>query len=491
MQADIKADKSIIAGAVGQWFSIDDRMAGIRAELRDLGDPQAIASTRDDLARMLAELRQSSKLTPEEVGSYQAIIEQLGNNSSRQAAIGLETANIAPYLTRSNDEYQTVGVSVAVTITPQPAVFPRELESRLAGISSAATASLNEAVRSAVIAYQSTIDDEATQLRTGEEQLRSDNSSLIAKNQANVELEDLVQSHNKQEELLKEIAGRKANLDRLITLQAEQVQKIKAELIALQKHVEEFARNFNSIKRTLDNMIFGVESQVTEETLQALSGSFNRQENTEYFDRSSELIKLDKVLADPGAFLERLRDGTQKIRRGAVLTDIATQALTITPEVRFIATLEGDRIGGFKRSSMTPGKQSLFALSLILNESAEAWPLLIDQPEDDLDSRSIFDTIVPYLAERKHDRQILMVSHDANLVIGADSEQVVVANRHGDDRRNRESRTFEYLTGSLEYSLPETKADYILEKCGVREHACEILDGGAEAFQKRRDKYNI
>ena len=72
---------------------------------------------------------------------------------------------------------------------------------------------------------------------------------------------------------------------------------------------------------------------------------------------------------------------------------------------------------------MTPGKQALFALTLILNESDDAWPLLIDQPEDDLDSRSVYDVLVGYLTERKRERQIIMVSHNANLVIGADSEQ--------------------------------------------------------------------
>jgi hypothetical protein len=491
MQADIKASKTTVGEAIGQWFSFDGRMAGIREELRDLGDPQAIASTRDGLALKIAELRQFSKLTPEEVEAYQRIIERLANNSSRRAAIDQEKGNIAPYVSRNNEGYQAVGVSVAITITPQPEVFPRELESQLVQISSAAEASLNEAVRGAVTTYQSTIDNEAEQLLAEEKQLSSDNSSLIARNQANVELEALVQSHNKQEGLLKEIAARKEGLDRIAALQAEQIRTIETELIALQRYVEEFSRQFNSTERILSNMIFGVESQITEEALQAISASFNRQENTDYFDRSSELIKLDKVTANPEVFLEKLRDGVQKTRRGMILIDIATQVLTVTPEVRFIATLEGDRIGGFKRSSMTPGKQSLFALSLILNESSEAWPLLIDQPEDDLDSRSIFDTIVPYLAERKHDRQILMVSHDANLVIGADSEQIVVANRHGDDRKNRESKTFEYLTGSLEYSFPETKAEYILDKCGVREHTCEVLDGGVEAFQKRRDKYNI
>jgi ABC-type Mn2+/Zn2+ transport system ATPase subunit len=101
---------------------------------------------------------------------------------------------------------------------------------------------------------------------------------------------------------------------------------------------------------------------------------------------------------------------------------------------------------------MTPGKQAMFALTLILSESEEAWPLLIDQPEDDLDSRSIYDVLVAYLARTKCERQIIMVTHDANLVIGADSEQVVVANRHGQDWQNVGGRTFDYFTGSLEGS---------------------------------------
>lgn len=141
---------------------------------------------------------------------------------------------------------------------------------------------------------------------------------------------------------------------------------------------------------------------------------------------------------------------------------------------------------------MTPGKQALFALTLILNESHEPWPLLIDQPEDDLDSRSIYDTIVPYLTERKKERQIIMVTHNANLVIGADSEQVIVANRHGDDRPNINARTFSYYSGSLENSQPiMNERQTSLERCGIREHACMILDGGEEAFQKRRDKYKL
>lgn len=153
--------------------------------------------------------------------------------------------------------------------------------------------------------------------------------------------------------------------------------------------------------------------------------------------------------------------------------------------------MDEDRIGGFSRSSMTPGKQALFSLRLILGESEDPWPLLLDQPEDDLDSRSIYQTIVEELKSRKRERQIIMVTHDANLVIGADAEAVVVANRHGTDRPNSEERTFDYLTGSLENTHRTEDADHTLGRAGIREHACDILDGGEAAFHKRKQKYNI
>jgi len=109
-----------------------------------------------------------------------------------------------------------------------------------------------------------------------------------------------------------------------------------------------------------------------------------------------------------------------------------------------------------------------------------------------LDSRSIYDEIVPFLKEKKKERQIIMVSHNANLVIGSDSEQIIVANRHGSDRPNKDGKQFNYLTGSIEYTKEKDKnCEDTLNAQGVREHACEILDGGKVAFELRRNKYNI
>lgn len=231
---------------------------------------------------------------------------------------------------------------------------------------------------------------------------------------------------------------------------------------------------------------------MTEDAVTHATIGFSQRSVSRYIKRRGDGIAYQDAQAHPAEFLVALKGEEVKLNRGYEPKAVAADVLTITREVRFSAALDGDRIGGFERSSMTPGKQALFALTLILNESQEPWPLLIDQPEDDLDSRSIYETIVPYLMDRKKERQIIMVSHNANLVIGADSEQVIVANRHGDDRKNANGRTFEYLTGALENSRPHNKESHTtLGRFGIREHACEILDGGEEAFRKRREKYRL
>jgi hypothetical protein len=117
---------------------------------------------------------------------------------------------------------------------------------------------------------------------------------------------------------------------------------------------------------------------------------------------------------------------------------------------------------------------------------------LIDQPEDDLDSRSIYDEVVPFLKAKKKERQIIMVSHNANLVIGSDSEQLIIANRNGNDRKNEDGKQFNYLTGSLEFTHDYDEAcEDTLKAQGVCEHACSILDGGKAAFQNRKNRYHV
>jgi hypothetical protein len=141
---------------------------------------------------------------------------------------------------------------------------------------------------------------------------------------------------------------------------------------------------------------------------------------------------------------------------------------------------------------MSPGKQAFVILKLLLEFSDKKCPILIDQPEDSLDNRAIYNELVKYLKDKKKERQIVVVTHNPNVVVGADSEQVLVANQHGKDSKNKDSIKFQYVAGSLENTKEKDKANKIvLESQGIREHVCEILEGGSEAFKKREQKYNL
>ena len=143
---------------------------------------------------------------------------------------------------------------------------------------------------------------------------------------------------------------------------------------------------------------------------------------------------------------------------------------------------------------MSPGKKALVLLELLISLEDSKCPILIDQPEDDLDNRSIYNDLVRFIRTKKKERQIIVVTHNANVVVGADAEEVIIANQDGTDTENAERR-FEYRSGAIENDSPK-KDDRgrlcpgILNKSGIQTHICEILEGGREAFKLRKSKYS-
>lgn len=148
---------------------------------------------------------------------------------------------------------------------------------------------------------------------------------------------------------------------------------------------------------------------------------------------------------------------------------------------------------GDNLKDMSPGKRSFVVLKLLLDFSDKKCPILIDQPEDNLDNRAIYSDLVRYIRKKKRDRQIILVTHNPNIVVGADSEEVIIANQHGKNSPNENGIKFQYLCGSLENSKDRISDDTIpmLNRCGVREHVCDILEGGENAFKERENKYGF
>jgi hypothetical protein len=66
---------------------------------------------------------------------------------------------------------------------------------------------------------------------------------------------------------------------------------------------------------------------------------------------------------------------------------------------------------------MSPGKKSSVLLKLLIQLDNSLCPILLDQPEDDLDNRSIYDDLVNFIKEKKKSRQIIIATHNPNLVV--------------------------------------------------------------------------
>jgi ABC-type lipoprotein export system ATPase subunit len=126
---------------------------------------------------------------------------------------------------------------------------------------------------------------------------------------------------------------------------------------------------------------------------------------------------------------------------------------------------------------LSPGTRGIVLLLLYLAiDRNDDRPLIIDQPEENLDPKSIHDELVRHFRLAKQRRQIIVVTHNANIVINADADQVIVATCG--PHRPEELPEIEYMSGGL-------------ENPDIRRRVCEILEGGEAAFQERAKRLRI
>ena len=130
---------------------------------------------------------------------------------------------------------------------------------------------------------------------------------------------------------------------------------------------------------------------------------------------------------------------------------------------------------GLSLNRLSPGARGVVLLTLYL--ALDGWdrrPLVIDQPEENLDPRSIYEDLVPFFRYAACRRQVIMVTHNANLVVNTDSDQVIIADA---DRVDPEALpNFTYKSGGL-------------EDASICRDVCQLLEGGSDAFERRRKRY--
>jgi len=168
--------------------------------------------------------------------------------------------------------------------------------------------------------------------------------------------------------------------------------------------------------------------------------------------------------ADAAIIIEKLSD-PEVCRKLEAVEVLDKPSLVVSKPV---AGQQRPLIRDFSRLSL--GQKQSVLLALMLSAESNK-PLIIDQPEDHLDSEFIYQTLVPVLRRAKERRQVIVVTHNANIAVLGDAEQIIVL-------KAQDEKGMVISRGSIDH--PET-----------RKNACAILEGSAEAFKRRAKVYGV
>lgn len=120
---------------------------------------------------------------------------------------------------------------------------------------------------------------------------------------------------------------------------------------------------------------------------------------------------------------------------------------------------------------LSPGERGALLLIFYLLLDKDDIPLIIDQPEENLDNQTVYELLVPCMKDAKHRRQIIIVTHNPNLAVVCDAEQVICANL--DKKSNYQMN---YISGAIENPI-------------INKAIVDILEGTMPAFNNRESKY--
>lgn len=123
-------------------------------------------------------------------------------------------------------------------------------------------------------------------------------------------------------------------------------------------------------------------------------------------------------------------------------------------------------------SELSPGERGGLLLVFYLMLDRQDIPLVIDQPEDNLDNKSVYEILVTFIKQAKERRQIILVTHNPNLAVVADAEQIIHVSIDKKDGKH----DFDFFSGAI-------------EEPRINQAVVDILEGTLPAFDNRRLKY--
>ena len=127
-------------------------------------------------------------------------------------------------------------------------------------------------------------------------------------------------------------------------------------------------------------------------------------------------------------------------------------------------------MGNRDLSELSPGERGIVLLIFYLALSKNKMPIIIDQPEDNLDNQSVYSKLVPCICKAKQKRQVIIVTHNPNIAVACDAEQIIYCNM------DKNSFSISYEAGAIEDPI-------------IMNRVIDVLEGTMPAFDLRRKKY--
>ena len=310
-------------------------------------------------------------------------------------------------------------------------------------------------------------------------------------------LRELQQSAVDGEELIRlrgEIEGLRPLRERRILLQRLESERLDQRRALLTEWEEVKAREFRLLSeatRTVNSKLRG--SVQVEVTAAGNREPLFQMLRDEIGGRLTEAIARIREASDYSLpeFVKRCRDGAEAVRekyqvplvQAGLLASAAPEALMRIEELELPPTTliqlntapTEDPSDWHELDDLSTGQRATAVLLLLLLESDA--PLVVDQPEDDLDNRFITDGVVPRMREEKRRRQFIFSTHNANIPVLGDAELILGLTPLGEAAAGRANIQPDHM-GSIDASP-------------VRALVEEVLEGGKTAFEIRRLKYGF
>lgn len=291
------------------------------------------------------------------------------------------------------------------------------------------------------------------------------------------QIEELRPLKEKKENLVRDISAFRANRRKLID---EWVDVQTAEYRTLERAAKKVSRKLSTRVRAVVTM--GGNREPLDRLLRdnvggnlaALIDRLKSRESLSLIDLAQRCREGKDALVNeyglPPAAAERLAQSSPEI-----FMKIEELELSSTTKIELNTAAEGAPETWQTLEALSTGQKATAVLLLLLLES-EA-PLVVDQPEDDLDNRFITDGIVPTMKDEKRKRQFIFSTHNANIPVLGDAE-LIIGLSTGVQNDAVQGRVSTRHMGSIDIQP-------------VREMVEEILEGGKTAFEMRRQKYGF